>query len=351
MNASRLSTLAALIAVLLLTPGCRNTPHSKTQVRTIDRSSHTSLQQSAIELLQRAAQSDTPLFRANAIEGLEYAPSQAAPLVLKSLDDPNLGVRFAAAMMSGRLQLHEAIPALRELQQDHSLSVQSAAVGALVMLNEKPSRQPLARTLFSGSARERAQAAFVLGEIGDPTAVPMLLDAAQESVPRSSVLEDKILRLQIAEALVKLGHEESIEPIRAALFPSRPQELEIAALAIQIIGQVDDRRSVDQLVYMSQRQGKPGTGEEPLPAEIRLACAASLAQLGLPRGGFIAREFIENDSPSIRAQAAMTLGLIADRADLPILAKMMDDPDGTVAIAAAAAMVRILPENVLSEIR
>ncbi|MFG0275439.1 MAG: HEAT repeat domain-containing protein, partial [Phycisphaerales bacterium] len=152
----------------------------------------------------------------------------------------------------------------------------------------------------------------------------------------------RLLNLQIAEALAKLGDADAFEAIRAALYPSRPEELEAAALAVQIIGEVGDRRSIDQLIYMAER-GE--TEEEVLPAEIRLAAAASLAQLGLPRGDFIADEYAADEMPAIRAQAAYVYGQVGSDRALERLEGMLDDPSPIVAVSAAAAIVTALSDG------
>lgn len=63
----------------------------------------------------------------------------------------------------------------------------------------------------------------------------------------------RLLQLQLAEAMVKLGEDDQIATIRAALYPSRPEDLEATALAVQIIGQVKDRGSIDELIYLSAK--------------------------------------------------------------------------------------------------
>ena len=109
------------------------------------------------------------------------------------------------------------------------------------------------------------------------------------SVPRASDTEIKLMQLQVSEALVKLGDDENVQSIRAALYPSRPEELEATALAVQILGQVRDKGSSGAMIHLAETKDAAG---RPLPAEIRLGIAAALAKLGSPQGGFIADEFV-----------------------------------------------------------
>ena len=110
---------------------------------------------------------------------------------------------------------------------------------------------PLGAMMRHPDPRVRAQAAYVLGEIGNRSAAALLREAAKNPPTTAPLSQVRILQLQIAEALVKLGELDAIETVRASLFPSRPDDLETAALAVQIIGQVKDRRSIDQLIYLT----------------------------------------------------------------------------------------------------
>ena len=58
------------------------------------------------------------------------------------------------------------------------------------------------------------------------------------------------MELQIAQARVRLGDEEAIHSIRAALFPARSEDLEATALAAQLTGELNDRASARELVML-----------------------------------------------------------------------------------------------------
>jgi len=295
------------------------------------------LREDMLALLTEASLSDAPLLRANAIEALQAAPTRVEAVARRGLTDPNLGVRFAAAMTIGELRLRESAPFVEALLRDDSPSVRAAVMYALRRAGRDVDLTPLAGMLEHRDPRVRAQAAFVLGELGNPSAIPLLRDAAEVNLPTAAISEVRILRLQIAEALVKLGFEEAIETVRASLFPSRPEDLEVAALAVQIIGEVGDRRSLDQLIYLTALEGS-----DRMPAEIRLAAAASLAKLGERAGSFIADEYWDEALPALRAQAAFVYGVTGQPENLERLREMSQDESGLVRVAAAAAALRIL---------
>jgi len=296
------------------------------------------LKQRALALLEQAAVDPNPQARANAIEALQSAPEALTQIVRSALADDNVAVRFAAAMSAGRRKLVDSAPWIEPLTADESPVVRAAAVYALRQLNREVNPTPLAQLLTtSPDPRRRAMAAFILGELRDPSAIPLLKDAARRSLPRARVIGMRLLRLQIAEALVKLGDEGAVETIRAALYPSRPEDLEATALAVQIIGEVGDRRAVDQLIYLMAQ-----TGPDRPPAEVRLAAAAALAKLGLRNGGFLADELARDHNPAIRAQCAAVYGETGGDAALRSLASMLDDPSLLVRIAVASSILKAL---------
>lgn len=293
-----------------------------------------SLREEAIGVLSDAAIGAHPLLRANAIEGMHKVGGRAETVARAGLHDDNLGVRFVAAMTIGKLKFADSAVFVEPLLNDESPVVRAAAIYALRRNGRNVDPTPLASMLENGDATERAQAAFILGELGDTSAAGLLRSAAHRSRPLASLVEDRLVRLQIAEALVKLGDSNAIETVRAALYPSRPEDLEATALAIQIIGNVNDRRSIDQLVYLTAREGR-----QKMPAEIRLAAAQALAKLGNRRGSFIADEYWQNSEPAIRAQAAFALGATNDPANLSKLSQLLRDESGIVRVASATAIL------------
>lgn len=334
-----------LIAGTVMLASCASTGSTTTSnrpgeaARTVTSVERSALREQAIELLIRDAQSDQPQLRANAIEGLLQAPARAEPLIALGLKDENLGVRSVAAMAAGRAQMRSLAAAVRPLLSDESPFVRASAVYALTRLGDAPNPQPLADLLLTDpSPRVRAHAAFILGELKNRSATGMLRQAVLDKLSRSSPAEVRLLQLQIAEALVKLGDEQQVQTIRAALFPSRPEELEAAALAIQIIGEIKDRGAIDQLIYLASYKDEAG---QPMPAEIRLAIASALAKMDVREGAFLAREYQASPIPAVRAQAASVYGETGQDANLIPLAEMMNDPEGIVRVAAAAATVKI----------
>lgn len=299
------------------------------------------IRERALAMLVEGVNDESAERRANSIEALTAVPSRLRPMLPAALADENVGVRTVAGMVVGRLRMREVVHAARPLIHDQSTMAKMAGIYALHRCGETgpdADLSPLSRALMEEAPRVRAQAAFILGELGERSAVPMLKESLRVPANRATPSEVRLMQLQVAEARVKLGDDEPLHELRAALYPSRPDDLEATALAAQILGLVGDRRSIDQLIYLTARQDETGRS---MPPEIRLAAAASLARLGVRQGGFLAREYAGDARPVLRAQAALVFGETGLAENLPALAAMMGDSDPMVRTAAGAGVLKI----------
>lgn len=294
------------------------------------------LREEAISKLLRLAAHSDPLIRSHAIEGLAPARSRLEAPLAAALKDENPGVRAIAAVVAGREGVSGAAPFVRGLTADPSPFVKASAIYAMRSLGTDQDATPLGVMLLEhADSRVRAHAAFLLGELGDKSALPMLRQALHDSPASATPQELKLLGLQIAEAMVKLGDTSRLEGIRAALYPAQPDEFEVAALAVQILGRLGDRNSIGALINLAEYQ----QGGRPMPAEFRLAIADAVARMGRREGWFIAEEFAADDDPLRRSLAAHVFGQTRRPEDLAWLDGMMDDPDASVQTSAAAGVL------------
>ncbi len=336
------------VAALAVFPGCaarkaRRAARKQEQAARMAASTPlkaTELRERALSELDKAATDSDPAVRANAVEGLSLAPARAKSAVAAALRDQNEGVRSTAAMVVGRAGMRDQADALRPLLSDRSEYVRSAATFGLMKNGAGVDPTPLADLLLTDpSPRVRSYVVFILGELGDRSAAPMIRQAAATPIPRASAIENRLFQLQAAEALVKLGDDSRLEPILAALFPATPEDLEATALAAQILGQLGHKPAVGDLNNLAW--GTDPTGQK-MPAEIRLAAGAALARLGRPATvSAIADEFRASEAQVLRAQAAMVYGEVRNPADLPKLEPMLSDGSGLVRVSAAAAILKV----------
>ncbi|MCZ6446157.1 MAG: HEAT repeat domain-containing protein [Planctomycetota bacterium] len=294
------------------------------------------LHDAAIDVLLRAAASTNELLRANAIEALHRAPAELEPVVRRGVVDENRGVRFVAAMTIGTLRMEQLAYLLEPLLSDESLSVRASAIFGLKRCGHRVDPTPLSAMIASDDPEVRGNAALVLGELGDPSAAPMIRQAVGKGMRRANEARVKMVNLQLAEAMVKLGLESEIEAIRAALF-APPEQGEIVALACMICGRLKDERVVANLIRLAHPRAPFQQ-----PAEVRMAATWALARIDPTRATIdVPMEYTGIEQYQLRAQAALTLGEVADPAALPTLATMLDDPNPLVRVAAASAILQV----------
>jgi HEAT repeat protein len=287
-----------------------------------------------VSVLTEARGSEDPLVRANAIEALALAPSAQADAIKFGLVDPNEGVRFVAAISLGDAPACDLIDLVRPLTDDPSRSVQAAALYALARCDQDVELSPLADMVLGRDPTVRANAALVLGKLGNPSAAGLL--RASLSRPMSGVdsRRRRLVELTIAEALVVLGHEDHLEEIRAAFF-SPAEEGELIAVAVQMAGQLGDTGlgyALEQLAF--------NTGPRQAGPELRLIALAALGHL-TPQAAQpgLAMPLARDPSGQIRAQVAAALREGSDPMQDQVLAELMADPDPRVRVAAARTVL------------
>ncbi|MFG0275102.1 MAG: HEAT repeat domain-containing protein, partial [Phycisphaerales bacterium] len=189
---ARIALAFLIIAIPLFVGACAGRSQTAQQPEAHTPIWRSQLRERALLLLAEAARDENALVRANALEGLAPVPMRARPFVFDALTDRNLGVRYAGAMLAGRLALPDAAPLLRDLQSDADASVRAASIYALSALRQPVDPGPLATMLLDGDVRTRAQAAFILGEMGNRSAVPLLREALMRPAPNARLSDVRL---------------------------------------------------------------------------------------------------------------------------------------------------------------
>lgn len=299
-----------------------------------------SLREKAIGIVEETASASDPALRANAAEAASYLPARLRPVLEAALTDTNPGVRAVGVFAVGKAKVMPLSKQAAALTEDAVPVVKASAIYAAIRTGSTADRSPLADMLLHDpSASTKRQAVDVLGALEEPSARSLLKAAAKERFPELPPAQTRLLQLQIAAALVRLGDDSQRPVVRAALYPSQPDELEAAVLAVQILGELEDKEAAAQLVSIAEYKDRAG---KQYPPEVRLAVAAALAQLGMPEGSFVAEQYVSHPSPMIRAQVASVYGVTKGKQNGARLAQLMDAPEPQVRIAAAAAVLKSL---------
>ena len=345
MNPRRASVVvtrsAAMLAIIAASVGCASdgrpggSVQAEPEVTSIEMNE---MRERAFTALVELTADTVPNVRANAVEALEASSVRVDAVLRRSLKDPNPGVRSIAAVVAGRSERTAFVEDLRGLRNDPSPYVRAAASFALHRFGVPADLTPISWMLFAEDARARGYAAYLLGELGDESALLMLQESASDPMDWARPVSARLAQLQIAEAMYRLGYQQAIQEVRAALYPATVEDLEATALAVQILGEVGDKPSIDQLVYLTARTDGRGNA---MPAEIQMASAVALAKMGQSGGLFIAEEFLDAPTETVRAQAAYGLGELGGRGSLADLEALLADESSMVRVAAASAVVRL----------
>ncbi|MEC9158284.1 MAG: HEAT repeat domain-containing protein [Planctomycetota bacterium] len=293
----------------------------------------------ALQILLDSMRSEWPQMRANALEALIPDPKRLRGEVVAGFLDENRGVRFVALMAMYEAGLCELQPMARELLEDPSDSVRAAAILALRRCGATIDPTPLAVMATSDDPEVRANAFMVLGLLGNPSADQLIRDALGHSMGLVNPNRARIVELQGATALVRLGDAGEIQPIRAALFTPSEQG-ELVLLAIQSLSELRDEGAKGMLVRLVEAEGE----QSRRPPEIRLAAATALARLSYQGAGpylRLALEFRTDPDPAIRAQVAAMLGYVPSERGEVLLTDLLEDPSGAVRLAAAGSVLRL----------
>lgn len=316
-----------------------------------------SLRERAVQEILAASRSGDVQLRANAMEAAALLPDRVPSLVRLGLEDANPVVRFAAAVIAGQQKLVDLVPALQKrLEDEHRLleaarerlteahgagrdtsslvsdvealvSVRGAILYAMRRCGRKVDVSDLSGMLASRSPGLRGNAATLLGLLGDRSAVPMLQEAAGRAMPRASAVQDRLVAVQLAEAVVRLGDDSALDPIRAAAYSDLP---EVRVQAVDSLGQLGDRRMEPAMKQMLASKHE----------ELKVIAARSLARLGDHEGLEVLLAGAGSEEPILRALAASSLGWFAEAKASAAVEKLLGDPVPQVRLAAATAVLR-----------
>ncbi len=251
--------------------------------------------------------------------------------VVTALRDSSFLVRKAAAFAAGEMRVRDALPHLAPLLINVSSAnaadatngeqVRLAAIFALHRLGDFSHTHDLEQTAIDPRPPVRGDTAFVLGMLGEPTAIPILEEMLRHDA-------DGNVRLQAAEALWRLGSEKGEDALVAATISAYASDQAIALLGL---AQPRDARILGNIEGFL-------TADYP---EVALIAARAAGMLGSDQGYGVARIGAESRDPRQRALAALAFGAIGRTDAQPMLARLLrdDQPDVRLAAADAVGMV------------
>ncbi len=190
----------------------------------------------------------------------------------------------------------------------------------------------LARSLTSEDDAVRFAAVEALGQVGDPEAVHLLINALSITTAASAREmaggrgSDFKFRQTVAQTLGEMG-EIAFEPLIAALDDQNRSIRNGAAMALVYLG---DERAIEPLIA-GLRQGPGARGP------YNSGALSGLRQFG-SRAVEPLIAALQGDDPSIRANAAIALSFANNSRAVPALIKALQDEDPMVRSQAALAL-------------
>lgn len=304
--------------------------------------------------------------------GRAEAARMLEPLVRQEAKDPRLARAAVRGLghCSGREVREDLVNALVH----GSAEMAEAAADALAASSDPAAAEPLSRVGASGRGRAAAAAAAALEalpaapevsagicEVAVRSPVPEVAErAARAAHAQGADCPERVLTPRIqrrgpdaAAALAALGAlqlpPDRLESVASRavplLAPAVDRSLRVAA--IRALGRAGYARAaaplLDRARALSDRLGRSpredvavGDGE----AEELAAVVVAMAGLRLADAPVLAARLAASFDPRLRAAAAEALGLVEGDAPLQPLARLLQDGDANVQVAAAAALGR-----------
>lgn len=295
-----------------------------------------SLETRALDLLSRAAESDLDVLRANALEALvRVDPDMGRPHFRSALDSQNPLVRYAGCMAVGDVRDSSALPLVRRLLDDADPRVRLASAYAAYRCGFTDAGRTLLSTMNdSPDEKMRAEAAYLIGKLGDKKAMKALVRATDRETSGYVVVH-------MQTAMAMLGDERMVDKLIEYILKS---DSVTRIVALQSLCELRDDRARRALQYRMADKSDY--------LESRLLAARGLGRLGLRDGYMIAYQALNyragekqdaNDQMRVRTNAALALGSMGDHRALSALRDLASsDSDERVQVAASLAILQIM---------
>jgi len=195
--------------------------------------------EAAAPALMSLLRSAKPAYRAVAATSLGvigYRP--AGKKVMRLLEDPKETVQHAAIIATGRLAPEGAILGLARVAGREDLNRRVLATTALGLTRQAAAVTPLLRLLGDPHPKVKANAARALAAVGNSRATMSLAAILADPVARAPV------RQAIAESLGRLGDPEAVPILLQATGETEPA---VRKAAVVSLGQLKDARAVSAL--------------------------------------------------------------------------------------------------------
>jgi HEAT repeat protein len=300
-------------------------------------------------MIKLAAQSDDTSKKIHAIKALgKIGDKKASPVLLTALSDPDPKIKRQALIALTRLQEEEAIPQILKLMslfpEDVKKSINRFGAAA---------RNALIDGLVSDSGEVRKLAVDILGAMKDPSTIPAMMEASEknqyvipvlrgfgtEAIPYlfASLRSDTLSTREFAAFLLGELQDPKAIPRLIEALPNTPENAPQALLKFgdktttalieglnnkttlkvcaNLLGELGSLQAIDSLIEAT------ASGEED-PVE-------ALVQIGRPAVGALNKHLRSTNDVQRRA-VARAIGRIGDSRSISALLSVLKDPNSSI---------------------
>lgn len=265
---------------------------------------------------------------------LTYEDRHWAPVFIKAMESRRVRTLLMAIGILGRFRSQESVPTLRAIAEGSSL-------------RGIPER---GRDTLAGKAL------ISLGEIGDETAIPIMMRRLKYADPLREMAGIGLQRLgkkavapllscaresndtetrDICAVLILGIRDKEAAPALLQAAQDRTAERKLRGYVIAVLGRIGEEKSLDKLADMFESEDKA------LKVQVLRAFIYSRNRKGLS----LARAALHDKAILVRATAANLLGAIGDESVMADLINALSDSDPVVRISAAQALEKVVGED------
>lgn len=250
----------------------------------------TSEEKEAYSILNEYLESDIAAFKMNAIEVIANTRQHGLmPKVTKLLKDKAEPVRFAAALAVGDTKYMGATFTLKQCKQDPAESVRIAAAYSLIKLGVESDIESIINSLESSDQTVKANAALIIGKLGNPK-----LQKSLHKILQDGGAEDKV-KLQAIESLARLKDPSAYQKAWGLLISKRADDRVMGIKVMENLGNSEAINSIKTMINDDV-------------IEVQIAAAASLCKFHEPIGQEVILDYLKNFRSKLNNEAL----LIAD---------------------------------------
>ena len=285
----------------------------------------------AIPALQKALKDPSPELRLCALKTLGgyFEPGTTDSLVAAAGDE-DVAVRAMAATLLGNRRQTVTLPTIIQLTKDADAGIRTAAFTSLRYFDDPLAVDALLPLLQSPDAALRGVAVSSLVENSDLRVAGALVGMMKDT--------DITIRRSVASALLKRiqGYNSTDEMMPAMITALKDEDAQVQSTAIQALGSLPYAEAIPPLLEL-QKTAQGETAKAVLLALLKHQTNIKVIS--------IARQAAGNQNVEIRQTALYCVLRAKDSVDIPILRKMVNDPEQNIRQIALRALLQFYPED------